>query len=293
MASLADCQHGIADPAKDLCTSVAAMGQTVRPTHRALQDLGLSFPPLETPLGAVDHPLVRKAQDVPAEVDAGGAERIRAATDRVWFKVKTGDYRGAAGRVACPPDSDLPEDSWWLVAAGVRQQDTPRKDFYSRLEAECSRAGADAGAGGPRSDHLLPDDVDLKRWRVELVTLAVKRMQQLVRDAVRRSAVDGKLWEVSVKGHSIGALVRCEQSESYLAISADGFYDPRLVAILLNSVPGVATDDWLVEPGEVLGITPAKGQIVYSAMLPPTALAELLELAEEPGGAEATPQTER
>lgn len=39
-------------------------------------------------------------------------------------------------------------------------------------------------------------------------------------------------------------------------------------------------EDWSVEPGEVLGITPDVGQIVYSAILPPESLAQILEESE-------------
>lgn len=73
------------------------MSERVRPTLRALADLGLSLPPLDAELHLLDDVLVQKAQTLPAEVAAGGAERVRALTDRVWFKVKTADLRGAAG----------------------------------------------------------------------------------------------------------------------------------------------------------------------------------------------------
>jgi len=49
------------------------------------------------PPAKTDHPLVRKAQDLPDEVQASGAERIVSIDDRVWFKVKTRDHRGAGG----------------------------------------------------------------------------------------------------------------------------------------------------------------------------------------------------
>jgi hypothetical protein len=61
------------------------VAEQVRPTKRALGDLGLSFPALDVPLAKIDHPLVRKAQELPSEVKAGGAERIVSIDDRVWF----------------------------------------------------------------------------------------------------------------------------------------------------------------------------------------------------------------
>jgi hypothetical protein len=247
----------------------------VRPTKRALGDLGLAFPSLDTPLAAIDHALVVRAQDVPEAVGAGGAERIVSITDRVWFKVKTSDYRGAVGDVNSPEDSTVPARGWWLAAAGHRRADTPAQDFYGRLTAECDRAGR--GTGHVNSDGLLPQDVDYKRWAVEQATLAVTAMQTLVRKAIVKSAHDGKLWTVTVQRHVIGALVRNVEGETYLAITAEGYYDTRLVAVLLDSVPGVPHNEWIPEPGPVLGLAPRTGQVVFSTMIPTASLAILLE----------------
>ena len=71
--------------------------------------------------------------------------------------------------------------------------------------------------------------------------------------------------------------MRCDGAESYLAITAEGHYDPKFVAVLLAAIPGVPPSDWIAEPGPVLGITPASGQVVFSTMLPPEALAALLD----------------
>jgi hypothetical protein len=67
----------------------------VRPTKRCLGDLGAEAPDLGVPLEEIDHPIVVDAQSVPEQRDAGGAERIVALTDRVWFKVKTSEHRAA------------------------------------------------------------------------------------------------------------------------------------------------------------------------------------------------------
>ena len=80
----------------------------MRPTLRALNDLGLGFPSLDQALEKLDEPLIRKAQDLPSEVSAGGAERVLSLNDRVWFKVKTQDERGAAGEVPSPGEHELP-----------------------------------------------------------------------------------------------------------------------------------------------------------------------------------------
>ena len=257
-------------------------GGSVRPTRRVLSDLGLGFPSLDRALEDIDEPLLRKAQDLPDELAAGGAERVLSLADRVWFKVKTVDERGAAGEVATPDLAQelhqLPPAGWWLVAAGHRQQDTPRRDFYARLESECVREGK--GSGKPSTDGLLPTEIDYKRWGVERTTLAVSAMKDLVRQAVARSAHDGKLWTVTVQRHVIGALVRSTDGESYLAVTAEGYWDHKVVAVLLDAIPGIPRDDWGAEPGPVLGITPTQGQIVFSTLLPPEVLCALLDEAD-------------
>jgi hypothetical protein len=41
------------------------------------------------------------------------------------------------------------------------------------------------------------------------------------------------------------------------------------MAVILAAVPGLTKDDWLPEPGGVMGVEPAYGQIVFSALIPP------------------------
>ncbi len=127
------------------------------------------------------------------------------------------------------------------------------------------------------TDGLLPGHTDYRRWSAESTALAVTAMRRLVRQADVRSAHDGKLWTVTVGHHVIGALVRSKGGESYLAITAQGYYDHKLVAVLLDAIPGVPKEDWGVEPGPVLGIAPSVGQIVFSTMLPPETLRSLLD----------------
>lgn len=43
------------------------------------------------PLDEIDRPVVAAAQAAPEQRDAGGAKRILALNDPVWFKVKLGD----------------------------------------------------------------------------------------------------------------------------------------------------------------------------------------------------------
>ncbi len=257
------------------------MSNCVRPTKRALNDLGMSFPPLTHELEQVKHPLVQHAQRVPEEVDAGGAERIRELDDRVWFKTKVGASRGAVGRALTPTeftadrDNGLPARAWWLVAAGKRQADTASSDFYSQIAAECRRAGI--GKGRTSSEGLLPAEPDYRRWAAERAALVVEAIKRVVREAIARSAQTANLCVAEASAHRIGALVQSREGETYLAVTAEGYVDHKVLAIILSSVPGVCNDDWMAEPGPVLGIEPNDGQFVFSTMLPPVALSAILE----------------
>ncbi|MGH8826966.1 MAG: hypothetical protein ACRDVZ_05050, partial [Jiangellaceae bacterium] len=66
----------------------------------------LSLPDLGHPLDEIDHPVVVIAQSVPEQRDAGGAQLILSLSDRVWFKVKTGDQRAIVTELR---GADLPE----------------------------------------------------------------------------------------------------------------------------------------------------------------------------------------
>ena len=77
----------------------------VRPTRLCLDQLGGArgpgLPDLGTPLHQLDHDIVGRAQKLPEEVAAGGAERIRCIEDRAWFKVRHAErWRGAATRLS-------------------------------------------------------------------------------------------------------------------------------------------------------------------------------------------------
>lgn len=233
------------------------------------------FPALNVRLEDLDEPLVKKAQRLPEEVVAGGAERVLSLTDRVWFKVKTTDQRGAAGELESVAGRPVPRAAWWLAASGHRKADTAHQDFYELLAMECRRRGK--GSGHVSTDQLLPVDTDYRRWQAELAALTVESIRRVVREAMAKSAHDGKIWKAITEGHAIGALVRQEDGESYLVIYAEGYYDPNIVAIMLDAVSGVSSDDWIAEPGDVLGIEPYPGQVIFSTILPPQTLAQVLD----------------
>lgn len=127
------------------------------------------------------------------------------------------------------------------------------------------------------SDHLLPQDIDFRRWRTEQATLGVVALQRVVRELICLSAHSSRPVEGTAHGQGLIAWVKSQDGETYLAIATEGFLDPREVAVVLSAVPGMTADDWQIEPGEMLGIHPGVGQLVYSAMLPPESLAAMLD----------------
>jgi hypothetical protein len=242
----------------------------VRPTKRCLDDLSLGFPPLEQPLETLDHPVVAKAQQIPEEVAARGAERVLAVRDLVWFKVKIGTDRAIVTELDRTTESRseiIQADAWWWIGAAGKRREDSDTDFYASLKAECLRAGK--GTGDASSIHLLPTDIDLRRLNGELGTQTVLGIKRVVCGLIARSIRDGKIWTAVLSHHKISAIVQARDGEAYLAIGAEGFFDPNLLAVIFAAVPGVAAEDWLPEPKGAFGIQPQPGQILYSAMIPP------------------------
>ncbi len=249
----------------------------VRPTHRALDDAGVKFPPLEQALHAVEHPVIKKAQRLPVLSECGSTEPIKCVGDRLWLKCKTGTWRAAVTQLTDAEYDDGFSDyaaRWWIGAAGQRQEGSPH-DFYRSLKDETRRRGT--------TSHLLPQQIDLNRLVAEAVTQSVMSTQALVRDVIARSLRTGRQWTAEATGHRITASTMMRSGEAYLCIGAEGFVDPRMIAIILASVPGVPLDDWIPEPGEALGVIPSHGQIVYSTILPPESQSALLDACPAEG----------
>lgn len=254
----------------------------VRPTKRCLDDLGLPFPDMAKQLPELDHPLIKHAQGIPATVEAGGAEPVRSLSDRIWFKCKTSDLRGIVTRMT---DAERqarglpPEVPWWVGAAGVRRADSAG-DFYKLIEAEAIREGR--GTGGPTTGHLLPQEIDRERLEAETAVLLVQGLHNLVLALIVKPLHDGRPYMAEVSGHKVTGVVRAsDESEAYLAVSTEGFFDPRVIAIILSAVPGIEEGDWLPEPGGAIGIDPNPGQIIWSTIIPPAVQADILARAEQ------------
>lgn len=222
-------------------------------------------------------------QKTPEEVRAGGAEPIRSLSDRMWWKCKTSDLRAVVTKLTPAELTALgiPDlAAWWGGAAGFRRDDSA-SDFYRQLQAESLRHGR--GTGKASTGHLLPQQVDADRLIAETVTLAVEATRTMVLGLVARSLLDGKAYAAILSEHVITALVRAEDGgEAYLAIAAEGFIQPRMIALILSAVPGISESDWQAEPGGVSDIKPKEGQIIWSTLIPPDIQARILVLAETP-----------
>lgn len=251
----------------------------VRPTRRALADLGQSPPDLGTPLEEIDHAVIKAAQAIPEQRGARGAERILALKDRVWFKVKVGDKRAVVTAL-----SDLERvgghsasvGNWWIGAAGRRQADSPQRDFYASLTRECT-AGRTVS-----TRELLPKEWDWKRLTAELAVAWRREMRRLVVRLVASSLASGELAVAEFREHRLKVLVRAEgEHEAYLAIIAEGVPNPEVFALLLDCVPGVAPEDWQPEPSPLAELEPTRGEIIWSTLLPSEVVDAVLELRDD------------
>lgn len=265
-----------------LSRSVGAMasdqGPPVRPTLRALtEDLALPIPPVDVQLHDVDHPIIVRAQSIPAKQADHGAERILSLSDRIWLKVKTGRYRGAVTHHAHDPE--LPKatwlSGWWLGFVGLRAVGD-RRDVYAQAEAR-STVEKDRVAAGIDTTWMLPTERDANRRAAEFAAREEAAMRHQVLAVIAESARTGRMITTTYGHHSLEVLVKVPDNLTYLAIGMTGVHRPEEIAALLDCVPGVHREAWGVEPGDVLGITPRPAQLVFSTILDPTELAPLLE----------------
>ncbi|SRR6266568_3245825 len=257
----------------------------VRPTRACIeQDLGLRIPDIEVTLSSLDHELIKEAQRIPELYEASGLERIQSLRDRVWFKVKSGQWRGAATRLTEQDQlagSPIPVSAapWWLGAAGLRR-DGDGSDFYTSLEAKATRAGK--GTGEPKSDGWLPTAWDWTRFKLEAAYAVQLTARTIVRRLVALSLRSGRAYSGEWLRCTITALVRADNGgEAYLLIGVDRVADHRLMAVMLDAIPGVPKDSWQPEPGGVAGLTPAPGEVIWSTILPPEVGAQLLDEFDE------------
>jgi hypothetical protein len=247
----------------------------VRPTRRCLSELKVDLPDLGTLLHELEHPLIMRAQQVPERVRAGSGERIRSLTDRVWFKVKTSAWRGAAGQL--PPVIESIDQTWWLVAGGTRADDSAQHDFYSRISADAHSGGANTCS----TDFLLPDEWDAARFLGEVAVFAQRVVRAQTRVAAGESLLNGDIRAFDIGDRNVRVRVKLlDDGQVYLAIGTTGSIDREFVVTLLSAIPGLSGEDWMPEPSDTLGFDPSPGEILWSAMIGPNIQEELVALAK-------------
>ena len=150
---------------------------------------------------------------------------------------------------------------WWIGAAGRRQADSGQHDFYALLPTS--------------SESLLPTSWDADRLEAEVVLRWTVEVREVVRRLITMSLQTGELAVATVVDHYIRAQVT-DGDEVYLTLGTGGIYDPKVIAVILDSVPRVSIDDWFIEPSGTLGIEPQTGEVIWSTMLPDETRQEFL-----------------
>lgn len=239
------------------------MAEHVRPTLKALNGLGLKFPPLHVPLHDMKNRLVRQAQKVPDAVEDGRGQKIHELEDRAMFKVRTNIYRGAV-----EPTRQM-TDRWWLVAAGRHHVDSAGNDFYQQTAANYR---ARQSAEDVPLDVFGPTETDYRRRLAENATRYVVALREAVRTIIAEAASSGITHTVQRPGGAerISALVQTNRGETRLSVMFEGMLDPQDIAIALDAIPGAIAEEWdMTRPAEVPGAQMAADQIVYSTVLAP------------------------
>jgi hypothetical protein len=124
----------------------------------------------------------------------------------------------------------------------------------------------------------LPQEIDFKRLDAEVALQASFAIRDLTRRLIYDSLTSGKVVSAEFSNYVLKACVRARDEEAYLAIAAEGFINPAILAIVLDAVPDIPHEDWQIEPGGAMGVEVAYGQIVFSTVIPPAAQALIIEL---------------
>lgn len=246
-------------------------GET-RPTLKCLKPLGLPLPNIENSLEDLEHPLIKKAQDVArgSRSAPGSQAPIQKITDGAWLKVKVNDWRGGIIEESPPDVSEGPNPGplWWLGMAGRRYRDSPQNDFYASLPVKAAE--------------FRPTSRDWKRLQAEKAYWRHEADRQMVRSSVWRAYQTGDFQRYD---HSDGRqhfgikLTVRHPDEIYVSLGAHSMFDPRAYALLLSTLPEIPTEHWMAEPSAPLQLEVDSNEIVYSAVLPENLLSKLRQEA--------------
>lgn len=217
-----------------------------------LDELGIALPTADVPLHLLTDEPIPAAQSHPERFEAGGVERVKALRDRVWFKLKSGRWRGAVVRLtdrelvseAETHDGDTLDasDRWWLGAAGLRE-DGSRRDFYATVAAQAQCERSPQNPDGVNTDDLLPQGWDRKRLRLERAYQQRKVFEEVLITAAARSLLTGKAVMADFSVYSMGVLIRADRGEQYVAFIAKNVLDVRVLAVMLDSILERAPDE--------------------------------------------------
>lgn len=232
----------------ELATSVESPEQRAALSSRKIADLGPAS------LYCIEHPLLAKASDLLCGRNRNELleHQISSVTDNVWYRVKLGQFRGAAW---IGDDGEV-----WLCAVGLRKAGD-RDDFYEQFQRQCVNG----------SDIFLPNETDKRRQRLETVwgaddkriALLRFRVIQAVVLAVRDSTTQSTLLPTSVDPESLasreGAMLKVtvtvsgddSPDELTLSIEVSDYKGNRPDDVVLEvqrSIPGLPLNEWEVVP---------------------------------------------
>lgn len=257
----------------------------VRPTRRCLGDLGADVPTADIPLHELTVPPVPAARRYRRGSPPAASRGSVLSRTVSGSSSKTGRWRGAVVRLT-DDELDWPgddpgapvlaeQDRWWLGAAGYREEGSPQ-DFYEQIAARsaCDRSRKPQGVD---TDPLLPQEWDRKRLMLERALMQRRVYEQVMLEAGARSLRSGKVVTASFSQYEMGVLIRADRGDQYVAFIARGVFDPKVLAVMRDSFPGIAPDDWAPEPGGAFDLEPGCGEIIYSAVLPPEVAEDILD----------------
>lgn len=203
-----------------------------------------------TPLDEIEDALLAKVTErfVGQALEHLHADRISAVTDRVWYRVRAGNRRGAVWI----DDVGIP----WLCASGIRKEGDSA-DFYQSFQQRCTSG----------SDVFLPTDADRKRLKLEQIHKADDDRLVLLRvrvaEALWTSISSGSPSRVSLPTAldpetltpRDGALLLLQFTdgddgtvgEITLSLEISDYATSKYLDILYEvreAIPGLPVDDW-------------------------------------------------
>jgi hypothetical protein len=121
----------------------------------------------------------------------------------------------------------------------------------------------------------------MKRLAGEAAVDAQSVLERLVRTAASESLLNSDIREFVFGDRDVRVRIRVlDDGQAYVAIGATGSLDVTFFVALVSAIPGVPPGDWLPEPDGGLGLQPAPGEVLWSAMLSAEAQTELLALGD-------------